>query len=1387
MRKTVQKFVLVAAGLLLTTGVWATNVAQVIKSDGTIVGTYTDIKTAIVKWTAETTLQLLTDCELSDNSAGEKAWDFLLPANGTLDLNGHTLKWNREKPSSTGEQYILYAYYDGSTIKGGTLSLETSLPTTVTGIVSGIRVRDNYSFTIEDCTINYKSNEVSTDKTATRYAIYNRGIIEIKNSTINLMKNATEAMHAFNNSTVNIDGLKIRHTEAPTVSISTIYGLNFLALTNSLALNADIDLSNLADKYITKPVNVNTGVTVVGGSYLINGNNNSQNVVSAAKPSTVVKGGRYNRVNATYFPTYIADGYALKDNPKDGYKYVVKESSIAFIDRVGSIDAFDDEATLWASVIDNEKTEIKFNSGHAFTVPANKVVDLVQYNSTGVQSITNNGTVYMDDRNGYNSNFNFPIVNNGNLYLTGGVYGDNFVLSGTGNTVVSGGQYTEKAYKDNNLSDKIVPGSIGTKSGDYYIIVEQGNIIAMVGDAGFDNLQSAVTASTSENPAKLIANIDGCENLDLVFGSDKDIDKVAGKMYYLNMNGHTVNFANSKFIDIKQKGLTISGTGTINSNTGYTIGITGNSTPNSGVSEEVMTQFIVGENITINNINESGAGFDVWNVGSGDLRVSYNIYINFAGKINCAGTGATVNGNVRATDIENAPHIIVPGTAVIKGESMGIYAAGFAIWEFSGKTEGDTGVEVRAGHFTAKEGCSIKGTGTGIASSWSSSGSSTSGAGIGVSQHKTKLPISVIVEGGSISGYCPFFEVNPQNNSPEDIAKIGISIEGGNFKTINGGKSCLYSYDNILNVTGGVYSESPAAYLHSDKVTVANTNEATKAEYPYIIVDANPSENMVASAQAGAWENTSTWSTGKCPTELSSVTVSNDVQVSTDYTDYAYGIVINQGATLTLKSGSMLVVGAGGIKNNNAESGFVVEDGARLLIHPEATETHPYAEVKVNLNIGKRAPEWLPYSSGEYLWQTFAIPTIGVPTIVRPESSGLYIDKWDVVKAWVGLETLDEFNTPFKGYLITNNLAEQEETVGYNYSFKGKLAGNADCGIVSNRDGYFYFANSYLAPIDILSFLTSIKPYIKNETTGETVWNIDKCVYMYDELDEEFHTITFANLSDNTAYCKEIKPLQGFFVHSNAADNLSKVEYAQSVFNYNVYGEKPALRSALSEIDFSSKLNITLKSLPANEKFAKSDILYLYESAEFSNDEMYKDGGYDSPKMMNPSTSVNVYGIMPYNKQLASVAANKFEGMNIGITTNVDTKYKFVFSNVLGCENLVLLDKVENKETAIEEGAEYEFDATASSTIENRFSIVKGTVTEDVLNEDNPEISIFSINKNLYVNNNFDLEDIVITDMAGSIVLTIKVDSENSVENVALQAGSYIVKVGTKSQIIVIY
>ena len=246
-----------------------------------------------------------------------------------------------------------------------------------------------------------------------------------------------------------------------------------------------------------------------------------------------------------------------------------------------------------------------------------------------------------------------------------------------------------------------------------------------------------------------------------------------------------------------------------------------------GSSESTATNYSVvrvGADATIKNLetdndgNSIGSGYAIdvnYDKSSGSM-LAYGVSVEFSGTTENA--GMYVNGSIKDT-AGNVPKLTLGEGAQVDGM---IYAAGYAKWTIDGaEIAGDTGMEIRAGELTMKAG-SITGEGQPVEVQPNGNGSTTSGAGLAIAQHTTKLPIKVNISGGTISGYTAFYESTPQEDA--DTAVIDLSITGGSFVAINGGKNAVYSASKDEFISGGSFSSSPVEYLDPDCAARVNSS-----------------------------------------------------------------------------------------------------------------------------------------------------------------------------------------------------------------------------------------------------------------------------------------------------------------------------------------------------------------------------------------------------------------------------------------------------------------------------------------------------------------------------------------------------------------------------------
>jgi len=174
------------------------------------------------------------------------------------------------------------------------------------------------------------------------------------------------------------------------------------------------------------------------------------------------------------------------------------------------------------------------------------------------------------------------------------------------------------------------------------------------------------------------------------------------------------------------------------------------------------------------------------------------------------------NGLIKCTNTEDCTGIFQPqtGDLIIN----------------NGTITGGTGIEIRSGNLTVYNG-TIKGLDEKFSKMSNDSGTTTDGVGIAVAQHTTNHPINVTIHAGDISGQYAFYEWNPQKNSKEDLDKITLLINGGNFTGLADGVQTIYSEDFTKFVSGGKFNTSIKEYLTEDASVVSK-----------IIEDVNKSE-----------------------------------------------------------------------------------------------------------------------------------------------------------------------------------------------------------------------------------------------------------------------------------------------------------------------------------------------------------------------------------------------------------------------------------------------------------------------------------------------------------------------------------------------------------------
>ena len=255
------------------------------------------------------------------------------------------------------------------------------------------------------------------------------------------------------------------------------------------------------------------------------------------------------------------------------------------------------------------------------------------------------------------------------------------------------------------------------------------------------------------------------------------------KKFTIDLGGNTLDMNNERFYS-DNSDITIKN-GVLHSNT-YGIQFT---PTNNGDAH-----LTIAENAKI--VSDVSCAIFVADVSNGSHSGVVDVYGKTEGNIFIHGT-IKENSNIVVNVYGN-----IYGGEDTEREDIGIAVNGYATVNVkNGATvKSLTGIEVRAGKLNVEDGTTIIATAVPTTFTPNDSGTTTQGAGIGVSQHNTKMPIDVNITGGTVQGYIPLYEINPQNNSDAELAKIKINVTGGTFENINGGTT-LFSIADRAKIT----------------------------------------------------------------------------------------------------------------------------------------------------------------------------------------------------------------------------------------------------------------------------------------------------------------------------------------------------------------------------------------------------------------------------------------------------------------------------------------------------------------------------------------------------------------------------------------------------------
>ena len=533
---------------------------------------------------------------------------------------------------------------------------------------------------------------------------------------------------------------------------------------------------------------------------------------------------------------------------------------------------------------------------------------------------------------------------------------------------------------------------------------------------------------------------------------------------------------------------------------------------------------------------------------------------------------------------------------------------------------------------------------------------------------------------------------------------------------------------NKVTINGGIFVQQAAGTKFNDRV-VASINDE---DFTVNGGDFNNNQdtqlvNNVSDGYVGEWIDFSRTFGGVSVTRLYHVyaastgtTYSTDTEITEDVetTD----ILVKEGVTVTLKKDHKITCKTIAFEDENAK--LIIEAGATLIVEDEIRsssvdnihmtmdgrdngdgnsyllikagqlqDAHPLATVVL------KSKAYHNTTLNKDVFQRFAVPTY-LPNLLRNdmqydhEAAPTAVYRWDYsLNDWKVMKSTDTDNRyylPFHCYEMTT------DNVGTPYTFQCELVGNGTPELELHGK-WNYYANSYTAPIDIVTMIQDIeasyahiKPavWVHNGTRNgwDAIAALDVEDYVYDP--------SGAPLSQT-----KIEPMQAFVYNWADQTVTTKPELKYDSYVYDPIvpsnsNNAPARRAA------SSGINYTRATITVTDASGEYNTLKMYESEEFGA----FDNNYSVEKLMNKDC-FNMYFVTA-DGAYSNIAAENFANTAITLQTKEATSYTINFKNVT-LEGYAIRDNLTGTVTAIANGNSYNFSTEANSTVAGRFEVIK--------------------------------------------------------------------------------
>lgn len=709
----------------------------------------------------------------------------------------------------------------------------------------------------------------------------------------------------------------------------------------------------------------------------------------------------------------------------------------------------------------------------------------------------------------------------------------------------------------------------------------------------------------------------------------------------------------------------------------------------------------------------AGCAYGVKIIVKGEIEGNFR-GINVLGTVNAKPQNDMGDVNVKRSDKYpyfdyKYPYIKVEPTAEIscradgisEDENGGIYGGGYAVMDISGHVHGQTGICLKAGDVDLQDAIvesdskytgvqnpdyhkgEVAGSAIFIADDVKYAG----GTGVAIGGD-TKLSSGAGSESAAI--------VDMMATNTENATTSHVSITGG---TIEGGISLTVGTAEVTTVYGGNISGT-----YEEGNVEKSITTLVPADHHVTVVEVDGKTTVVISE-------------GDAPEEKNQIALETNRNQSVKWTgatelidkDFELAeLEINQttAQVCTIASGKTLTVGrvvlgekaqiiveAGGKFIVTGEQGIVapvksniilkIEDGkqAIFLFNPGVTSNrNPSATVAL-----KTKSYW---NGDDFVYERMGVPAASGMTLNDIKkidgAANLYAIYWNANTQKWAQATNTQHLDPFMGLGILS----QSTTAGNKYNFPCQLLGNSDVEL-NLINQWNFFANSYMAELDLTALATAIKAAGEGVAAG---------VYLDLLGNEQWDVVSFDDLTEvngNPAATK-LNPMQGFILNNQTSSSATAAISYENMMWDPIFdpNHETVMGMAARHNDDLTRVKIMITA--ANGRY---DAVTLRQSEKYTAE--YENGS-DFEKYMGIN-AVDFYATTELGN-LAQVAMNDIEGLQLSVASKEAASYKMTFTNVLG-EQLAIRDNLTGSVITMTEDAEYFFSA-AEGTNANRFEIV---------------------------------------------------------------------------------